>query len=201
MLLPLRRRRFVVAYRTGTRWAWHRGAKCGLGLRLTAAASGIGPLERKWIELAELYAGRLPIARWHPLLSGLILSGLRKGVLGDRTRLAKVAPGDYWSLVPSNGYNHHDTVKFRYTEVPISIKNDQAERSARLLAELTGETITDAIRAAVEERYERLRLARVGRSRVDELNAIALRCAKQPVISSPSDDEILGYDEAGVPTR
>ena len=28
-----------------------------------------------------------------------------------------------------------------------------------------------------------------------ELNAIALRCAKRPVISDLTDDEILGYDE------
>jgi hypothetical protein len=33
------------------------------------------------------------------------------------------------------------------------------------------------------------------------LNAIALRCAKRPVVSPLSADEILGYDESGVPTR
>ena len=39
------------------------------------------------------------------------------------------------------------------------------------------------------------------RSRADELNAIALRCASRPVVSDLTDDEILGYDEFGVPTR
>jgi hypothetical protein len=34
-----------------------------------------------------------------------------------------------------------------------------------------------------------------------ELNAIAIRCAQRPVLSSLSEDEILGYDESGVPTR
>ena len=85
--------------------------------------------------------------------------------------------------------------------MPISIKNNQTEALARKLAELTGETLTDAIRAAVAERYDRLRRARSGRTLADELNEIALRCASLPVISSLSDDEILGYDEDGVPTR
>ena len=85
--------------------------------------------------------------------------------------------------------------------MPIGIKNDQTELLARKLAELTGETLTDAIRTAVIERYDRLRRARSGRSLADELNEIALRCAKLPVLSKLSDDEILGYDEFGVPTR
>ena len=67
----------------------------------------------------------------------------------------------------------------------ISIKNDQTELLARKVAELTGETLTEAVRAALAERYERLRRARSGRSLAGELNA----------------EEILGYDERGVPTR
>jgi antitoxin VapB len=85
--------------------------------------------------------------------------------------------------------------------MPISIKNNQTELLARKLAELTGETITEAVRSAVAERYDRLRRARSGRSLADEINEIALRCAKRPVISKLSADEILGYDESGVPTR
>ena len=85
--------------------------------------------------------------------------------------------------------------------MPISIKNDQAEKLARNLAKLTGETLTEAIQTAVAERYDRLRRARAGRSLGDELNEIALRCSRRPVINQMSDDEILGYDESGVPTR
>ena len=85
--------------------------------------------------------------------------------------------------------------------MPISIKNDQTEALARKLAELTGETLTEAVRAALAERYERLRRARSGRSLADDLNAIALRCAERPIISPLSAEEILGYDEFGVPTR
>ena len=85
--------------------------------------------------------------------------------------------------------------------MPISIKNDETEALARKLAELTGETLTEAIRGAVAERYDRVRRARSGRSLAAELNAIGLRCAKRPVISPLSPDEILGYDELGAPTR
>jgi antitoxin VapB len=85
--------------------------------------------------------------------------------------------------------------------MPISIKSEQTEMLARKLAELTGETLTEAIRASVQERYERLRRARARRSLADELNEIALRCARLPDVSQLSDDEILGYDESGVPTR
>lgn len=85
--------------------------------------------------------------------------------------------------------------------MPISIKNDQTEFLARKVAELTGETLTEAVRAALAERYDRLRRTRSGFTLADELTAIALRCAKRPVVSTLSADEILGYDASGVPTR
>lgn len=86
-------------------------------------------------------------------------------------------------------------------DLPISIKNGQTESLARKLAELTGETLTEAVRAAVAERYDRLRRARSGRSLASELNGIALRCAKRPIVSPLTAEEILGYDESGVPTQ
>ncbi len=85
--------------------------------------------------------------------------------------------------------------------MPLSIKNDETEQLARKLAELTGETLTETVRAALAERYDRLRRTRTGHSLTDEHNAIALRCANRPLVSHLSDDEILGYDESGVPTR
>jgi hypothetical protein len=35
----------------------------------------------------------------------------------------------------------------------------------------------------------------------EELNLIAKQCAALPIISDMTDDEILGYDEFGAPTR
>ena len=54
--------------------------------------------------------------------------------------------------------------------MPISIKNAPTKQLGRSLALLTGESLTDAIRSALEERYDRLRRARAGRSLADELN-------------------------------
>jgi len=85
--------------------------------------------------------------------------------------------------------------------MPISIKNEETEALARKLSALTGESLTDTVRTALEERYARVRQVRSGRSLADELNEIALRCARRPLLSMASEDEILGYDEIGAPTK
>lgn len=85
--------------------------------------------------------------------------------------------------------------------MPISIKNDETEQLARLVASMAGESLTEAVRTALAERYERLRRVRTGVSLRDELNEIAMRCARRPLVSDLSEDEILGYDEQGLPTR
>jgi antitoxin VapB len=77
----------------------------------------------------------------------------------------------------------------------------RTERLARQLAGLTGETLTRAVETAVAERYDRLRRVRARRSLGDELTEIALRCATRPNVSAMTDEEILGYDESGVPSR
>jgi antitoxin VapB len=84
--------------------------------------------------------------------------------------------------------------------MPISIKNEDTEALARKLSELTGESLTETIRISLSERYERVRRARSGRSLADELNEIAMRCASLPILSNRSEDDILGYDESGIPT-
>ena len=83
----------------------------------------------------------------------------------------------------------------------LTIRNRQLDRLARQLAELTGEPVAEAVRKAVAERYDRLVRERDGRSLADELYEIGLRCSALPVVSPLSEDEILGYDEWGAPTR
>jgi antitoxin VapB len=82
----------------------------------------------------------------------------------------------------------------------INIRNEEAERLAAQLARLTGESKTQAITQALRERLARLR-RRTRRRRVDELNEIALRCAALPVLDRRPAEEIIGYDESGLPTR
>ncbi len=83
----------------------------------------------------------------------------------------------------------------------LSIKHEETEQLSRKLANLTGETLTEAIRVSVEERFERLRRVKARTSVADEPRAIAARCARRPIISKMSADEILGYDHLGVPTK
>ncbi len=82
----------------------------------------------------------------------------------------------------------------------LNIRNRETEELAQELASLTGETKTEAVRRALRDQLVRLRRERKGRSLADELDEIALRCASLPVLDSRPADEILGYDENGLPS-
>jgi antitoxin VapB len=84
--------------------------------------------------------------------------------------------------------------------MPLNIRNKQAEELAGALAKLTGETKTEAVTQALRERLERLRRGRTTRRRLaDDLDEIALHCAGLTVRDPRSADEIIGYDEHGLP--
>ena len=83
--------------------------------------------------------------------------------------------------------------------MPLNIRNEQAEELASTLAKLTGETKTEAVTQALRERLERVRRLRARRRLADELDEIALHCAAIPVRDQRSADEIIGYDEHGLP--
>ena len=79
----------------------------------------------------------------------------------------------------------------------LNIKSREADRLARELAELTGETITDALTIALAERLERTRRVRSAGRRA-ELHAIFERAARLPRRDERSEDEILGYTDSGM---
>ncbi len=81
----------------------------------------------------------------------------------------------------------------------LNIRNAETERLAAELALLTGRTKTEAVTEALRDRLERLGRERSGRSLADELDEIGRRCAKLPVQDARPADEIVGYDENGVP--
>jgi len=81
----------------------------------------------------------------------------------------------------------------------LSIKDPATERLARDLARQTGENITTATRRALEERLHRVS----GRPRqkllLDSLAEIRRRWAAMPQIDKRSADEIIDYDDNGLP--
>lgn len=81
----------------------------------------------------------------------------------------------------------------------LNIRNAETERLAETVARLTGETKTRAVTVALRDRLERLRRDRSGRSLAQELKEIAEHCSSLPVLDSRDADEILGYDEIGLP--
>ncbi len=81
--------------------------------------------------------------------------------------------------------------------MPLSIKNPRAEQLAHQVAKHTGETLTNAVIHALEERLERLQGRRTGPNVVEEIMAIAHRCSKLPVQDNRSPEEILGYSNTG----
>ena len=81
----------------------------------------------------------------------------------------------------------------------LNIRNPEAEKLADALAKLTGETKTEAVTKALRDRLARIRRERSRRRLADELDAIARHCASLPVLDRRSAEEIIGYDERGVP--
>jgi len=81
----------------------------------------------------------------------------------------------------------------------MNIKNEQAQRLAKELADLTGESMTGAITEALRERLDRVRAER-GAGLADRLLWIGKDCAahlREP-FRSVDHGELL-YDERGLP--
>jgi antitoxin VapB len=79
----------------------------------------------------------------------------------------------------------------------LNVKDPEAHRLARAIANATGETITEAVKEALRERYERLQERR-GKASVEELLAIARRASAQVKRPYLDHAEFL-YDERGLP--
>jgi antitoxin VapB len=83
--------------------------------------------------------------------------------------------------------------------MPIHLKNPEAESLAREISRTTGESMTQAIITALKERLERLHGRRQARSAQEKIRLILKRVDQLPDLDSRSADEILGYNQHGVP--
>lgn len=79
----------------------------------------------------------------------------------------------------------------------LSIKNEEVERLVRKLSQETGRGITEVIRIALEEKYEKVRRSRRGTGVFEEILSISERCGSLPPLDSRTPEEILGYGEHG----
>ncbi len=83
--------------------------------------------------------------------------------------------------------------------MPISIKNNEAEHLARELAKETGESITEVIKRSLQDRLQRLRGRRHARELPEQVEDILQRMDALPTIDTRTEEEILGYNEFGMP--
>ncbi len=81
----------------------------------------------------------------------------------------------------------------------LSIKNHEADRLARELARTTGESLTEAVLTAIRERLVRETGWNPDAVRA-EIARIQAELAQAPLLDDRTPDEIIGYDEHGLPT-
>lgn len=81
----------------------------------------------------------------------------------------------------------------------LNIKDPEADRLIRELVAVTGETITDAARKAFAERLQRVRASNIPAADRARVRDIIDRGRNRQVVDARSDDEILGYDQSGIP--
>ena len=84
--------------------------------------------------------------------------------------------------------------------MPLNIKDDDTHALAKRLAGVTGESLTKAVKRAIQDRLGQVERSRNGNRIADELDHIALHGAGLPRRDRRSADRIIGYDEYGLPT-
>jgi antitoxin VapB len=84
-------------------------------------------------------------------------------------------------------------------DMALSIKSPAADQLARELVAATGESLTEAVEKAIRERLDRqARGSRTRRIR-HRLDSLRAEFGSLPVLDARSADEIIGYDENGLP--
>jgi antitoxin VapB len=81
----------------------------------------------------------------------------------------------------------------------LNIRNPETEQLAASLAEATGESKTEAVTKALKDRLARVKQRKARRRLADDLDEIGKHCASLPLVDSRSAEEILCYDQDGLP--
>lgn len=80
----------------------------------------------------------------------------------------------------------------------LNIKNPEAERLAHELADETGDTVTGAVKTALEERLRAVRRTRDNRTALADVASIQALVSSLPDRDRRPAEAILGYDEFGL---
>ncbi len=81
----------------------------------------------------------------------------------------------------------------------LNIKNSEADRLARELADVTGLTITEAVMEAIEEKLQREKARRSSDRLLRDIGRIRERFTALPILDARDSDDVIGYDEFGLP--
>lgn len=84
----------------------------------------------------------------------------------------------------------------------VLIKDEEADRLIRELAQRTRETITDAVKTAVAERLQRVPLneGEIAARKLKPAEHLTCFDSLPKMNERLTNDEIIGYDENGLPT-
>ena len=81
----------------------------------------------------------------------------------------------------------------------LNIKNPETERLAHLLADATGESLTEAVTVALRERLAAVRRIDDREQMIASVERLQETIRALPVLDARTPEEILGYDEYGLP--
>jgi antitoxin VapB len=87
----------------------------------------------------------------------------------------------------------------RRKSTPLNIKDPEVYDLARKLSRHTGKSLTEVVRLALRERLAREKQQETDDLVMEKLMEISDRCAARPAGDRRSDEEIIGYDDRGIP--
>jgi antitoxin VapB len=82
--------------------------------------------------------------------------------------------------------------------MPLNIKDEETDRLARELAAATGQSITVAVREALAAQLQSVN-RRERMTKRDVLAEVIERGRLRPTLDDRAEDEVLGYDDFGLP--
>jgi antitoxin VapB len=86
----------------------------------------------------------------------------------------------------------------------LNIRDAETHALARKVADVTGESMTQAVKTALRERLERVGPGAVDAAerqrRIEAMEDFARKFQAAEIVDPRSPDEILGYDEHGLPS-